>query len=82
MAKVKNKPLALRRKLDELDAARWRFCMKHGFPRKSFNPEIGRSYWYVPGDHVIAPACYEWKSEAQAVDAAMLAIDSSPERKS
>lgn len=31
------------------DAERFNFCIIHQFPRKSFNPPTGKTYWYIPG---------------------------------
>ena len=31
----------------EKDAERWNFALKRGFPRFSFNPPLGKDYWYM-----------------------------------
>lgn len=57
----------------ERDAARWRFCMKHGFPKHCFNPEHQVHYFYIRGDFCSNTA-FGWATPEQAVDGTMQAI--------
>lgn len=67
MVAAMNAPLS---ELGTSDAERWRFCMEHGFPKGSFNPEHQVDYFYVRLD------CYvdeqlTWSTPQRAVDGTM-----------
>lgn len=55
------------------DAARWKFCMEHGFPKACWNPERCVSYFYVRAD-CGDDAVFEWDTPEKAVDATMQII--------
>lgn len=73
MAK-KKVPMHVKRLMDTHDAAKWRFCIEHGFPRRCFNPPANTHYWYIHGFDPL-PECLTWESPVQAVEYAMGAVD-------